>query len=230
MSGNGTRDDSEEFYTPVPGAVPDWMTGELAEEWPQDDDHSINNNSHDNASDVRGHDDVRDQSRLGEMVFKGSISRDKSALSIRRIHSTKKDYQPRVPSSLGRYATGAFEHDDGSWSAQQENVPVHNIINSNTLSSSATSNSAGTFVVRSNPSTTRNQAGDQIQAAVKALQGPTESAGLLGAVLQDPSTAVTPNDAPSKKTPAVKDKLGGLLSLFEPPSPPVQTSHVSQRE
>lgn len=131
--------------------------------------------------------------------------------------STTAKYQPRVPSSL-RYATGSVVFadadgdnvDDASGSVLRQ--PQHD----STRTRSPVS-STGTFVVRSNPTTARDGEGEgneQLQAAVRALQGP--SAG-LGAVEQVEDGEL---ELPSRSPKKGKDKLGGLMKLFEPPSPP----------
>jgi hypothetical protein len=202
------------------------MTGELDEEWPAmddtADDDSINKQqSRELKSSLPGEEAGDNVAGEQQQRQRGSINTISSSGSmLHRVASSvvTRDYQPRVPSSLGRYSTttAASDHD-----AQRD---IQHATQTDTLSSSTTSNSAGTFVVRSNPSTSGNHTVEQLQAAVKALQGPTESAGLLGAVLQETASAdrgLTKEQAPAN------DKLGGLLSLFEPPSPP---TNPSQRE
>ncbi|KAK4048161.1 Protein nud1 [Microbotryomycetes sp. JL221] len=231
-------DDDSETDTSGPRETPQppaWLTDELDEEWTVDD-ASDANQSHMKAV----HDTDGREGRLGPTSSNDQNKQRLNDASRRSVPMTPtatfntalsaiNNTKPRVPSNL-RYEYATRAHDDGddgaagcsfNTNASRDSMGAdfdEGSVVVNTLSNEATS-SAGTFVIRSNPSTSDSNQG-QLQAAIKALKGP--GAG-LGADLKDSGVEISMTSGPNQQ----QDKLGGLLNLFDPPpSPPAGTSNA----
>ncbi|ORY73857.1 hypothetical protein BCR35DRAFT_293569 [Leucosporidium creatinivorum] len=185
------------------GSAPGWVTEELEEEWveeqPDDDDdeqqeQQANDNSSGASNNAGG--SVRRSSTIGSITAHSQHSLDRT--------------KPRVPSSLRHVYSSPNNIPQPEDSDALEDSVV--------LQPSPNSSSAGTFVVRSNPSSQNGGMGgeNQLQAAVRALKGP--SAGLGGSNEEDGEDTDGQGGRKSPKKPS-SDRLG-LMSLFDPPSPP----------
>lgn len=166
--------------------APNWVTEELEEEWVQPEEGGSPSSS------------KQSTSPAGSITYNSHVDHSPTTRAqLSPLDRTK----PRIPSSL-RYSSVV---DVGGAS-----IPP--------LLSPDSSTSAGTFVMRSNPGT--NPSGmqglggggeNQLQAAVRALKGP--SAGLGGREQEEEGEDVQEQQQSPKK-----DRLG-LMSLFDPPSP-----------
>ena len=182
--------------TKVVGVQPTWMTDELDEEWieqaePEDEDED-------------------EQEQQPPRPTSTSPTIGSSA------------YRPRVPSSL-RYAftsstsstvvPGAFSVSSSTSSAGGS------IIARGSSDSAGDDVSASSIKIVKEPAAARDAVESQLQAAVRALQGP--SAG-LGAVDVDAGELDTPGAVRKARFVTQGDRLGGLRRLFDPPSPPTR--------
>lgn len=192
-------DEADETHTPTRSGVdntPAWVTDELEEEWVEEQAEE---------------DDEDKQSPASNNSVGGSVRLSSSTRSPTG-HAYSSLNKPRVPSSL-RYGFTSPSTDSGaSISQQAESSLVFG-------QPSPNSSSAGTFVVKSNPTTCRDGRGgdqgeDQLQAAVRALKGP--SAGLGGKTEEEDAGQQEDGLKSPRKVAAARL---GLMSLFEPPSP-----------
>lgn len=204
---NSPGDDTSETSTPTKsreGSAPAWVTEELEEEWveeqPDEDDEGQQDrqaSSSSGASSDDGGGSVRRSSTIGSITDRSQYSLDRT--------------KPRVPSSL-RYAYSP------------NNIPRHqqeedyDALGDESLQPSPSSSSAGTFVFRSNPSSHNGGMGgeNQLQAAVRALKGP--SAGLGGSSEEEQEGTEEGQGLDKSPKKSTSDRLG-LMSLFDPPSP-----------
>ncbi|KAL8290415.1 hypothetical protein RQP46_002673 [Phenoliferia psychrophenolica] len=179
-------------------ATPAWMTDELDEEWiEQADDQDEEQHEH----------EEEPAAEPAEASFERAAP----------IHSTYASLnRPRVPSSL-RYAFTS------STSTTTSTIMPASAAGS-PPASPPSSSGGGTFVCRDDDSNSsikvvnspaRDAPESQLQAAVRALMGP--SAGLGAREVEEGEHAV-PGAAKKPRTPG--DRLGGLRRLFDPPSPP----------
>lgn len=178
---------------------PTWMTEELEEEWVEQEEEQDDD------------DEPEDEDAESSFVDRPDDSnsrRERSATPSPVPSSTYASLnRPRVPSSL-RYAFTSS---------------TTSTVQPDPASPGSGSNGAGTFVVRDSPSSSikildgREEGPEsQLQAAVRALKGPSSG---LGA----PEAGEGQVDFPGvKKGKAAYggDRLGGLLRMFDPPSPP----------
>ncbi|KAM0790169.1 hypothetical protein ACM66B_005488 [Microbotryomycetes sp. NB124-2] len=198
---------------------PAWLTDELDEEWTVDEEdegesvvvaqsrppsrRSSNNNNGDN--------------KLASYANTTPTAGSKTPTATFNTCLTSLN-KPRVPSSLRFAYTSAEDHSTALASPQQHEHEhedyLHDNMSTYDKGSSSGVNSVGTCIVKSNPSTTDERG--QLHAAVSALQV-GHSAGLGAAQPRNDGTTGSnnPNETPAR------DRLGGLISLFNPPpSPP----------
>ncbi|KAK4046693.1 Protein nud1 [Microbotryomycetes sp. JL201] len=219
---------------------PAWLTDELEEEWTVDDESDLPTTPYQPLQDHRPP-SRRSQNNNNQPQTPTGPSKTPTATFNTCLTSLNK---PRVPSSLRFAYTTADDdqsfasvnsesrhrgHDQGdNEESNDDNLERHQDSDNNEkaygslfdrdsdVRSAGTSdvNSVGTFIVKSNPSTT--DAG-QLQAAVRALQA-GQSAGLGGVAdgEQPDADKLSSTDGP--------DRLGGLLNLFNPSPPPAPGS------
>ncbi|GAA5874446.1 hypothetical protein JCM1840_000783 [Sporobolomyces johnsonii] len=191
--------------------TPAWLTDELDQEWLVESDDDDADTGHGTSVDPQAADT-------------SSTSIQARRTSIQGVTST----QPRVPSSL-RYGfnantsittTSSLSQTDDPDLSNEQGASFVDRSASPSASPNASTGTEGTFVYNSvvvNSDGRGGEAGEQLQAAVRALKG--SGAGLFaerdGEALDD--------GAEGARLVAPKVKAG-LLSLFEPPSPPEAVS------
>ncbi|KAK4699944.1 protein NUD1, partial [Phenoliferia sp. Uapishka_3] len=193
---NATDTPTKAVSSTSSSATPAWMTDELEEEWIEQDD----------SGEAQGEDDGDESG--GSLIEKQEQGGRHSSISP--INSTYASLnKPRVPSSL-RYAFAA---------ASSTSSTITPLDQSQSQSPSSPSSQTGSFVIRDSSiiiASGSNAAGgeSQLQAAVRALKGPSAGLGAPVGEVEDGEVVL-----PGNKTAGV-DRLGGLRRLFDPPSPP----------
>lgn len=203
MAWDEDEDEQDRAETDTPtksgvGAQPAWLTEELEEEWVEQPAEEEDEAKHSPAASSDQDGSVRQSSTSGSTTA--------------RVYSSLN--KPRVPSSLRYGFTSPSAADLGASTSVAQQTDSSVVFGQ----PSPNSSSAGTFVVKSNPSTSRDSRPgeeNQLQAAVRALKGP--SAGLGGQTDEgDDSQGQEDGQKSPRKVAAARL---GLLSLFEPPSP-----------
>ncbi|KAM0751427.1 hypothetical protein T439DRAFT_380394 [Meredithblackwellia eburnea MCA 4105] len=199
---------------PAPEAVtstPSWLTDDLEEEWVEQSVETAEG-LNDGDEDENGEDD-------GESSFVERTSPPPS----------KPRQQQRNPSNSGSSSSGSSgSGGPGSTyaSLNKPRVPssLRYAFTSSTTSTATgegedSNSSAGTFVVHDSLSAGRGRGGEsQLQQAVRALKGP--GAGFGHAADEDEAGEDGMMDLPGKKGKAAAGRVGNLLGLFDPPTPP----------
>ena len=182
---------------------PAWITDELEEEWIEEDQDDLT------AEQEPFIDESCDSSNEETTKMNESLYATPRTDSHSIIDDSVIQTRPRIPSAL-RFSLSS------SSNSQPTSAPV--------VPATSTISSAGTFVFREGDNSIAYCDGEdnQLQAAVKALKGP--SAGLGGApVTEDVKEGDVTTPVKTKKT---SGNLGGLMSLFEPPNPKIRQSLV----
>lgn len=214
-SGGGAFTDVGDFTQTTPSrsttaaataqAQPAWLTDELDEEWVEQDSRDSSVGSDDTPR--------RDERTVPPTAMSTTNVTNETPTHGQRSPTATFNTamtslnKPRVPSSLRFVYT---TNDDSV------NIGDALLADSSVVDNASDGASVGTFVIKSNPSTTGGNE-DQLQAAVRALKGP--GAGFGGLVSDGGHTSQGQNDFAAKS-----DQTGphtpSLLNLFDPPSPP----------